>query len=52
MEHVADSLSYKGSQYIIYDSLQPFTTLITNDAKPEIVDTRLIVIVIKCLLNI
>jgi len=42
--HVAFSLSYQGSQYIIYDSSQPFATLITYDAKPEIVDALLTLI--------
>jgi hypothetical protein len=38
------SLSYKGGQYSIYDSPQPLTTLITNNAKPEIIDAPLTLI--------
>jgi chloramphenicol O-acetyltransferase len=44
MEHAAMSLSYKGGQYSIYDSPQPLTTLITNNTKPNIVDTPLTLI--------
>ena len=51
-EHVAFSLSYKGGQYSIYDGLQPFTTLITNDAKPKIIDTLLMLISMYCLVKI
>jgi hypothetical protein len=31
-------LSYKGSQYTVPDSLQHFTTHITNDAKQKIIN--------------
>jgi hypothetical protein len=37
MEHAALCLAYKGGQYSIYESLQPFTTQNTKDAKPKIV---------------
>jgi len=36
-EHGSISLGYKSGQYSIYDSLEPFTTLITKDAKSKIV---------------
>jgi len=35
---------YKGGQYSIYDILQPFTTQITKDANPKIVDAPLTII--------
>jgi 3'-phosphoadenosine 5'-phosphosulfate sulfotransferase len=44
MAHTAISLSAKGGQYSIYDSPQPLTTLITNNTKPNIVDTPLTLI--------
>jgi hypothetical protein len=44
MEHAALSLAYKGSQYSIYESLQPFTTQNTKDAKLKIVDAALTLI--------
>jgi len=31
----------KGCQYAVYNSVQQFTTQITNDAKPKIVDAPL-----------
>jgi hypothetical protein len=37
-------LAYKGGQYSISYSLQPFTTKITKDAKPKIVDAPLTLI--------
>jgi len=43
-EHASLSLAFKGGQYSIDDSLQPFTTLITRDAKPNIVDASLTLI--------
>jgi len=44
MEHAASSLAYKGGQYSICNSQQPFTTQITKDAKPKIIDTLLTLI--------
>jgi len=44
MEHAAILLAYKGGEYSIYDSLQPFTTQITKDAKSNIVNATLTLI--------
>jgi len=40
-EHVAMVFAPQGSQYLILSFLQPVATLITQDAKPKIVDTLL-----------
>jgi len=45
-EYAAIALAYKGGQYSINDNLQPFTTQITKDAKPKIVDALLMLILI------
>jgi hypothetical protein len=42
--HADSSLAYNDREYSISDSLQPFTTQITKDAKPKIVDTLLMLI--------
>jgi len=44
-EHLVFHVFYKGGQYTIYDSLQQFTTQITNDAKPRFIDAPLTLIV-------
>jgi len=40
-ESVASAFAYKGDQYLSYDSLQPMPTLISQDARPKIVDAPL-----------
>jgi len=40
-EYAATSLAIKGGQYSVYESLQPFTTPITKDTKPKIVQALL-----------
>jgi len=40
-EHVAFSFSYKGSQYFVFDCLQPVATQIAQDTQPTIVDAPL-----------
>jgi hypothetical protein len=45
-------LACNGNQYSIYDSLQPFTNLITNDVKRNIVDAPLMLILMYCLVNV
>jgi len=43
-ERVAFAFAYKGGQYLSYDSLQPMPALITQDARPKIVDALLTLI--------
>jgi len=43
-EHVAFSFPYKGSQYFVYDWLQPVAPQITEDTRPTIVDAPLTLI--------
>jgi len=43
-EHVASDFAYIGCQYLSYDYLQPIPTLITQDARPNIVDAPLTLI--------
>jgi len=40
-EQVVFSLSYKGSQYFVYDCLQPLSPQITHNTQPTIVDAHL-----------
>jgi len=44
MEREACPFAYEASQYCIYEWSQPITTQITNDARPKIVDTLLMLI--------
>jgi len=37
-EHVTMFLAYKGSQYLVYDYLQPVAPQITQDTLPTIID--------------
>ena len=43
-ERVASAFAYKGGQYVSYASLEPMSALITQDARPEIVDAPLTLI--------
>jgi hypothetical protein len=43
-DYTAYLFADKGCYYAMYNSLQQFRTQITNDAKPKIVETPLIVI--------
>ena len=43
-ERVASPFAYKGGQYLSYDSLQPMPALMTQDARPKIVDALLTLI--------
>lgn len=45
-EHAGISLAYTGRQYCMHDSLQLFTTQISKDATPKIVETSLTIIFI------
>jgi len=40
-EHVPFSFHYNGSQYFVYDYLQPFAPQITQDTRPTIFDAPL-----------
>jgi len=43
-ERVASAFAYKGGQYLSYDYLQPMPALVTQDARPKIVDALLTLI--------
>ena len=43
-ECVTSSFAYEGSQYLIYDCLQPISTQITQDGSPKIVEAPLTLI--------
>jgi len=43
-EHFTFSFAYKGSQYFVYDYVQPIAHKITQDTWPRIVDTTLTLI--------
>jgi hypothetical protein len=37
-EHDSINLDWEASQYLVYESLQPFTPWVTQDTQPKIVD--------------
>jgi len=43
-EHIDFSFAYKGSLYVIYASLRPIAMQSNHDAKPNIVDAPLMLI--------
>jgi hypothetical protein len=43
-EQNTSDFDMEGSQYVVYEWLQPITTYVTQDAHPKIIDALLIVI--------
>jgi hypothetical protein len=44
MKRFTFTFAYKGSQYSVYDNVQPVAPQITHDKRPTIVDTPLMLI--------
>jgi len=51
-ESIEVCFAYKGGQKFIYKCLQPIGGVITPDARPNIVDAQLTLIVMYCIVNI
>ena len=51
-ERIAVCFAYEGCEKFFYDCLQPISGLITQDARQKIIDARLTLMLMYCIVNI